>query len=108
MDSTISKDGTSAEEHPHVHEVAGVCGGYPVIRNTRIPVWMIVEFYRELGEIDRIAEMYPHVGKDRIQGALDFYAAHPDRVDEDRDRNERAYAELSMRNAPAQGRSWPG
>ena len=108
MDMDIRKDGTSAPEDRFVHEVPGVCGGYPVIRNTRIPVYIVVDFYRELGDVEKIVEMYPHVGKETIQGALDFYAAHPARVDEDRERNERAWAEILERNVHLQGRPWSG
>jgi uncharacterized protein (DUF433 family) len=108
MDAMTSKDGVSVPEDPFVHEVPGVCGGYPVIRNTRIPVSIIVQFHREGASVDEMAEMYPHVGKERIQGALDYYAAHPARVDEDFERNERAWAEIIERNVPIQGRPWPG
>ena len=94
MGTIPGRDGASRSDHPFVHEVPGVCGGYPVIRNTRIPVRVVVALYRQSGDVDAIAAMYPHVGKERIQGALDYYAAHPARVDEDFERNERARAKF--------------
>lgn len=96
MDLTRGTHQTSTrEDHedPFVHEVPGVCGGYPVIRNTRIPVRVIVTFQRQGAEVDELVGMYPHISRERIQGALDYYAAHPARVDEDIERNERAFAE---------------
>ena len=107
MDTTARKDDTLRQDHPYVHEVPGVCGGYPVIRNTRIPVYIVVDFYQELGDVEKVAEVYPNVTPEQIRGALDFYAAHPARVDEDRERNERAWAEIIERNVPIQGRLCP-
>ena len=51
-------------------------------------------------KLERLVEMYPHIGRERLQGALDYYAAYPDRVDEDIERNARALAEH-------EGRLWP-
>jgi uncharacterized protein (DUF433 family) len=90
--------------HPYVHEVPGVCGGYPVIRNTRIMVSLIVEFDRAGVSVEQMAEWYPHVSPAAIRGALEYYAEHPERVDEDIERQERAWAEIIERNVLIQGR----
>jgi uncharacterized protein (DUF433 family) len=87
-------------EHPFVEETPGVGGGYPQVRGTRIPVRTIVAHYRALRDLDRIREMFPYLTREQIQGALDYYAECPGRVDEDFRRNERALAEL-------QSRPWP-
>jgi uncharacterized protein (DUF433 family) len=107
MDAITRKQPRSTPDDEHVHEVPGVCGGYPVIRRTRIPVRVIVEFHRQGADVDEIAAMYPHVGREQIQGALDYYAAHPARVDEDIARNERAWEEIIERNVHIQGRPCP-
>ena len=107
MDTAPRRDGAGTAEHPHVAEYPGVCGGYPVIRNTRIPVWIVVELHRKHYTVDQLADLYPHIGKERIQGALDYYDKYPARVDEDIERNERAWAEIIERNVPIQGRPWP-
>jgi uncharacterized protein (DUF433 family) len=80
-------------EHPFVTEIPGVNGGYPVIRGSSIPVRIIVQFFRRGLDLDQLMEMYPHIGRERLQGALDYYAAYPARVDEDIERNARAWAE---------------
>jgi uncharacterized protein (DUF433 family) len=82
---------------PYVNETPGVCGGYPVIRGTRIPVRILVGLYREYGDLAEILAAYPHLTAEQVQGALDYYAADPARVDEDTARHARALAELQGR-----------
>lgn len=100
MDAIPGRNGTSTGEDPYVGEYPGVCGGYPVIRNTRIPVRLVVMFSRDGATVDDMAEMWPHISLERIHGALAYYGKHPVRVDEDIERHERAYAE-------AHGLPWP-
>jgi hypothetical protein len=44
--------------------------------------------------------MFPHLRRDQVQGALDYYAAYPQRVDEDISRNARAATEF-LRQQPS-------
>jgi uncharacterized protein (DUF433 family) len=88
-------------DHPYVSETPGVCGGYPVVRGTRIPVRILVAVYRESGGVEQILAMYPHLSPEQVQGALDYYATFPARVDEDFARHAHALAEL-------QNGRWPG
>jgi uncharacterized protein (DUF433 family) len=108
MSGAPSRNGARPGDDPYVGEFPGVCGGYPVIRDTRIPVRLVVEFHRDGVSFEKMHEMWPHVSQERIQGALDYYGRYPARVDEDIERNERAWAELIERNVPIQGRPWPG
>ncbi len=48
-----------------------IMGGMPVISGTRIPVARIVHLLKEGYTIDNIAEQYPFVNKNKIQGAID-------------------------------------
>jgi uncharacterized protein (DUF433 family) len=86
-----------AIDHPFVSETPGVGGGYPQVRGTRTPVRCLVEVYRSTGSLERTAAMFPHLSQDQVRGGLDYYAEHPDRVDEDIERNARALAELLSR-----------
>ncbi len=61
---------------------AGVCGGCPCVGNTRIPVRLIVEFYRYLQNLEQIRDV------------LAWYEAHPGRVVEDIEHNARSWAKL--------------
>ena len=87
--------------YAHIKETPAINGGYPIIVGTRTPVRVIVGFYRNLGDIEQVLALLPHLRREEVQEALDYYAASPDRVDEDIARNERTLAEL-------QGRPWPG
>jgi uncharacterized protein (DUF433 family) len=79
-------------ERSWAEEIPGVNGGYPVVRGSSIPVRIIVEMLRKTQSTDALVEMYPHLGRERIEGALAWYAAHPAHVDEDIERNARAWA----------------
>ena len=83
-----------------VTETPGVCGGYPCIANTRIPVRLIVEFFRETPDVAAILAIYPQLSREQVEGALAYYAAHPERVDQDIERNARALAEIQSRSVP--------
>ena len=85
-------------DHPRVSETPGVCSGYPVVRGTRTPVWVIVEQFREAGTTEPILAALSHLSPDQVQGALDYYAQQPACVDEDIARNARALAEWQSRN----------
>src|SRR5438477_49920 len=87
--------------HKRVDETPGIGGGYPQVRGTRIPVWVLVGYHRDLGSVERVHELFPYLGRAQIQEALAYYAACPPRLDDDRERNARMLAEL-------QGRPWPG
>ena len=72
-----------------VRETPGVCGGYPRVGNSRMPVRSLVIAYRETGDVDLVIETFPTLTPDQVRGALAWYE-HPSRVDEDIERNEQA------------------
>jgi uncharacterized protein (DUF433 family) len=78
-----------------VRETEGVCGGYPCVGMSRIPVRSLVLAYRGLQDFDRVVETFPTLTPEQIRGALDWYILHPARVDEDIVRNDQALAELA-------------
>jgi uncharacterized protein (DUF433 family) len=84
-----------------IRETPGVCGGYPCIGNTRIPVRLVVLAERSLGTVDRIVEAYPQLAPEQVRAALDYYKAHPERVDEDIETNAQVLEELTRRPWPA-------
>lgn len=77
-----------------IRETPGVCGGYPCIGNTRIPVRMVVELYRDTGDLKQVVAMFPQLSQRQVETALAYYQADPVRVDEDIARNARSLAEL--------------
>jgi uncharacterized protein (DUF433 family) len=78
-----NRAGASVRDDPVVAEYPGVCGGYPVIRETRIPVRLVVEMTRAGSSLQDLAAMWPTVTLAQIEGALEYYAHPPQRVDED-------------------------
>jgi uncharacterized protein (DUF433 family) len=86
------------DEHTYLSETPGVCGGYPVVRGTRTPAWVIVEHYREAGALEPVLAALSHLNREQVKGELDCYARNPARVDEDIARNARALAEWQSRD----------
>lgn len=78
-----------------VQQTAGVCGGYPRVGNSRIPVRCLVIAYRRLADLDRVADTFPTLSRDEIRAALDWYIRHPERVNEDIRRNDGVSADYS-------------
>jgi uncharacterized protein (DUF433 family) len=64
---------------------------------TRIAVRFVVEAFRETGDLNSAVEVLPQLSRDQIQAALDCYQDHPDRVDEDIERNEAALRAIRSR-----------
>lgn len=89
-------------EHPFVEATPGVGGGYRQVRGTRTPVRCIVEIQRQTRNLEQTAALFPHLTREEVCGALDYYAACPARVDEDIARNERGSLQNQSRQWPAQ------
>ena len=100
--ATSAPDRATWEGDTTIRETPGVCGGYPCVGHTRVSVRTVVNMYRATGhDLERTHEMLNMLTREQIQAALDYYAAHPARVDEDIERNARAWAEIT-------GQGWPG
>jgi uncharacterized protein (DUF433 family) len=83
-----------------IRERPDVSGGYPCIDETRLPVRSIVLVHRELGSLERTVEAFPQLTPAEVQAALDYYRVYPARVDEDIERNARAWEALASRPWP--------
>lgn len=81
-------------DHALIRQTPGVCGGYPCIGDTRIPVRMIVELFRDTKSIEQTSAMFPQLTMQQVTEALAYYQARPARVDEDIVRNASTMAEL--------------
>ncbi len=99
---TTARDQMTWAGDTTIRETPGVCGGYPRVGHTRVSVRSIVVVYKETGnDFEQTAAVFDMLTREQIRAALDYYAAHPARVDEDIERNARAWAELT-------GQGWPG
>ncbi len=81
---------TSMDEDTMIRETPGVCGGFPCVGNTRIPVRALVEALRTYGNAEAVADYFPQLTRAQVDAALAYYRHHPDRVDEDIATNHRA------------------
>ncbi len=72
-----------------------------MVRGSSMPVRVLVEIVRRTGDLAAVADMYPHLGRERIEGALADYAVCRERVDEDVERNAKAWAEHQAALWPA-------
>ena len=76
-----------------ISETEGVCGGYPCLGDTRIPVRVLVNAYRQFDDFERVVSAFPQLSREQIRYALDWYIKHPDRVEEDIRTNREALQE---------------
>jgi uncharacterized protein (DUF433 family) len=67
----------------HIERVPGVQGGEPVIVGTRTPVRTIAVLFHVTypGDIIRVAEALPHLQREQIEAALDYYDNNRDEID---------------------------
>ncbi len=77
-----------------ISETPGVQGGYPCVAGTRIPVRSIIEARRCYAGDDAGLFAYTDgigLTRDDVVYVLAWYAAHPERVDEDIERQRAAW-----------------
>lgn len=64
-----------------IRKTPGVCGGDARIRNTRIPVWLLVEQRRQ-GETDEgILDAHSSLSEADLHAAWDYATAHPAEIE---------------------------
>ena len=49
-----------------------ILGGKPVFKNTRIPIYVILQMIRDNASFDQIIQEYPRLTIDDIKAALDY------------------------------------
>jgi uncharacterized protein (DUF433 family) len=64
-----------------IQVTAGVCGGQPRIRNTRIPVWTLVAFRKQGVDDEELLRNYPALSKRDLSAAWAYYEQHREEVD---------------------------
>lgn len=75
-------------EHPYITVKEGICGGSPAIKGTRIPVWAIIGYYKELNySIEDILKQLPDLSPAQIYDAFSFYYDHQKEIDKELDLN---------------------
>ena len=59
----------------------GIFAGKPIIKGTRVPVDLIVDFFDNGASIEEIVDDYPDLTIDDVQAALKFARAESERVE---------------------------
>ncbi|MCW5932718.1 MAG: DUF433 domain-containing protein [Fimbriimonadia bacterium] len=67
-----------------------VMGGDACIRNTRIPVWTLIDYKRQGLTDSQLLMAFPVLNASDLITAWDYYAAHSQEVDEQKRRHEEA------------------
>ncbi len=72
----------------------GTVGGRPRINGTRMPVQVIVGWYKKGYSAEEIAEQYDHMTLAQIYAALTYYHANQQEIDADITAEEALYDKL--------------
>jgi uncharacterized protein (DUF433 family) len=58
-----------------------ICGGEPVIAGTRIPASSVVVQWLYYRDLDRVLSAFPHLDREGVECALDYYGKHKSEID---------------------------
>ena len=64
-----------------IRSMPGVMGGDACIRNTRIPVWLLVEYKRQGLSDGELLQAYPTLNASDLIAAWDYFAAHNEEIE---------------------------
>ena len=84
----IRLEAEATTDHPHVTKTPGVCGGRPVVRDTRIPVKALVGYHRMGYTLTEIMEGFPGLTAAQLHDALSYYYDHQAEIDADMEADE--------------------
>jgi uncharacterized protein (DUF433 family) len=75
---------------PGIEITPGVAGGEPCIADSRIPVWVLVQ-YQKLGASEaELLRMYPTLHAEDLANAWAYYSSHRDEIEQQIQENETA------------------
>ena len=72
---------------PHIalkiKKTPGVCGGRACVGNTRIPVWMLINFFQQGVTDEDMIRAYPALTVDHLNLVREYYKTHRAEIDRD-------------------------
>jgi uncharacterized protein (DUF433 family) len=89
--------------YPHIVKTEGVCGGEPVIKDTRIAVRHIVGYYYKAGmSAEEILAEWDYLSPAQVFAALAYYHDNKEQIDDLRRENsfENLYCDNRRRSSP--------
>lgn len=79
----LSKHLTIVEISSVIRKTPGVCGGSACVGNTRIPVWLLIDFIQQGATDGQLMEFYPGLTVDHLDLAREYYEAHREEINRD-------------------------
>jgi uncharacterized protein (DUF433 family) len=76
-----------ATEHPQIVRKPGTCGGSPIIRGTRMAVWLVAAMWKSGDTIEEIVKGYPHLRQSWVHDAISYYLDHQQEIDQEIESN---------------------
>jgi uncharacterized protein (DUF433 family) len=70
-------------EHPHIVRVAGICGGRPTIKDSRIAVSHVAQLYKGGDTVDEILQAHPHLQAAAVYDAISYYLDHQEEIEQE-------------------------
>ena len=80
--------------------VQKICGGEPVIADTRISVRLVVELENAGKNVDEIVAMYPHITHAQVHDALSYYYDNKEEIDRFVEENTEGYIREKYKGSP--------
>ena len=68
--------------HPYIVQKDGVRGGRPILRNTRMPVWLIIAMWKKGDSVEDILIAYPHLKPAAVYDAISYYLDHQTEIEQ--------------------------
>jgi uncharacterized protein (DUF433 family) len=70
-------------EHPYIVRVAGICGGRPTIKDSRIAVSHIAQLYKVGDTVDEILQAHSHLQAAAVYDAISYYLDHQPEIEQE-------------------------
>jgi uncharacterized protein (DUF433 family) len=78
----------------YIERREGFSGGYPCLKRFRMSVRIIVEWSRQTPDFAALCEALPACTPEEIRAALAYYEDHKELIEEDIERNQKAWEEV--------------
>lgn len=76
-----------ATEHPHIVRIESE-DWYPILRGSRIPVWLIASLYKQGDSPEDIHWAYRHLKRAAIYDAISYYLDHKEEIEAEIESNK--------------------
>jgi uncharacterized protein (DUF433 family) len=67
--------------HPYIVRLAGICGGRPTIKGSRISVCHIAQLYKAGDTVEEILQSHHHLQAAAVYDAISYYLDHQQEIE---------------------------